>query len=446
MYVHYTGGDSIVRARELFETQGENSMKHWAIFLVLAASVRGWCFAEDIVKIGFNYPITGPYTAQGKDQKQAADLAVEEINAAGGILGKKIVLIERDSQSKPDVTMANVRELINKEGVQMVFGGSASSVAIAAGKVCQISGVPFFGTLTYSTETTCEDAHRFVFRECYDSWAAAKVLANYINQNFAGKKFFYITADYTWGNTTEAAFRKFTHTEDTTVNGRLKTPFPTATADTFNKAIAFAKLMKPDVLMLVLFGKDMELAVKEATAQGLKDSMQLIVPNLTLGMAEGAGPQNMAGVLGALPWAWNVPAKFGFAKGIEFVDKFAAKYNRYPCTSGSSAYTILYEYKAAAERAGGLEPAKIVKALEGHKYTLLKDEQSWRPFDHQSIQTVYAVRCKPAAEVEKDKFKLDFFEILSSLSGEQAFRTQEEWNGFREIAGKPTELEKLPGE
>jgi hypothetical protein len=82
----------------------------------------------------------------------------------------------------------------------------------------------------------------------------------------------------------------------------------------------------------------------------------------------------------------------------------------------------------------------VIKALEGHTYQLLKDKQTWRAFDHQSIQTVYAVVLNPAAVVVKDKFKLDYFKILSSMPGEEAAITREEWNAVRKKAGKPTNL------
>lgn len=411
--------------------------------VALAVSVSS---AEDKVKIGLNYPKTGPYSLEGLDQWRAAELATEEINAAGGISGKQIEIVWRDSESKADVATRNVTELIDKEGVKMVFGGSSSAVAIAAGKVCQEKGVPFFGTLTYSTETTCEDAHRYVFRECYDSWMAAKAIGTYLKKNFPGKKYFYITADYTWGSTTEAAVRKFTNTEDKSLHKRVTTPFPGATLEHFTKALNVARMVKPDVLVLVLFGKDMSSAIQIATTMGLKKECQIVVPNLTLSMAEGGGPRVMEGVIGAKPWTWKVPYQFNYARGKEFVEKFASKYGRYPSTSGASAYTILHEYKAAAERAKTIDPPAIVRALENHEYTFLKDKQTWRDFDHQSIQTVYAVKCNPEVKVNADKYKLDYFEILNSLSGEEAARTQEEWNAVRSAAGKPLSLEKLPGE
>ncbi|MBN1270075.1 MAG: substrate-binding protein [Kiritimatiellae bacterium] len=411
-------------------------------WLTVAACVQ----AQDTVKVGLNYPKTGPYASQGLDQIRAAELATEEINAAGGILGKKVEIVARDSQSKVDVTRQNVTEMIDRDGVKMVFGGSASSVAVESGNVCQEKGVLFFGTLTYSNDTTGRDGHRHTFRECYNAWMGAKVLGEYLKRNFPGKKYFYVTADYTWGWTTEASVRKFTGTEDTQVHKGIKTPFPTATEDDFKKAIAFAKIVKADVLVLVEFGTDMEMAIRQATVQGLKGTAQIVVPNLTLGMAEGGGPKVMEDVLGALPWAWNVPIKYNYPKGKEFVQKFSARFGRYPSTSGASAYAILYEYKAAVERAGTFESAAVIKALEGHEYTLLKDKQQWRCFDHQSLQTVYLVRCKKEIDVLKDQFKMDYFDIVTSMSGEESAQTRAEWNAERAEAGKATYLEPLPGE
>ena len=98
------------------------------------------------------------------------------------------------------------------------------------------------------------------------------------------------------------------------------------------------------------------------------------------------------------------------------------------------------------ERAGSFDGARVVKALEGHEYELLKDKQVWREFDHQSVQTVYVVRCNSPEVVLKDKYHLDYFDIISSTPGNLAFRTREEWNAARKAAGVPLHLEKLPGE
>jgi len=393
------------------------------------------------VTIGLNYPETGPYNVQGLAQMQAAEMAVDEINKSGGILGKNIKLVKRDTQSKAPVSTSNVEELIDKEGAQMVLGGSSSAVAIAGGKAAKSRDKLYFGTLTYSNATTGKAGQTHMFRECNSAWMGAKVLSKYLNDNFAGKKFFFITADYTWGWSTEESIREFSNTKDSKKHKRTLTPFPGATDKDFKKALTLAKANRPDVLVLVLFGKDMARAVTQATAMGLKRQMAVVVPNITLGMAQSAGPKVMEGVVGSLPWSWKVPYENGFEGGKKFVEAFADRYSAYPSTSGASAYTILYQYKDAVERAGSFETAAVKKALEGHSFTLLKDEQTWRAFDHQNVQTVYAVKGKSQAEVLKDKFNADYFEIISSMSGDEAARSKSEWDAAREKAGQPTHLE-----
>jgi len=188
----------------------------------------------------------------------------------------------------------------------------------------------------------------------------------------------------------------------------------------------------------------MEIAVKQAYEMGLKKTMQVVVPNLTLDMAEGAGPEAMEGVIGAMPWSWSVPFKYNYAKGIAFVKKFEDRYKRYPSTSGASAYVILYEYKDAVERAKSFDTKAVIKSLEGHKYTALKDEQYWRDWDHQSIQTVYAVKCRPAAEIKKDKYQQDYFEIINTMKGDDAAIGKAEWTEIRTKVGMPATLEEAP--
>ena len=147
-----------------------------SIFIFIILLFAAGATAADL-KIGLNYPKTGPYSVQGLAQLRAAELAVEEINQTGGILGQQLVLVARDTQSKSDVSKKNVEELIDAEGCEMIFGGSSSAVAIAGGKAAKSRGKLYFGTLTYSNATTGVEAHKYIFRECYNAWMGAKVLS-----------------------------------------------------------------------------------------------------------------------------------------------------------------------------------------------------------------------------------------------------------------------------
>jgi ABC-type branched-subunit amino acid transport system substrate-binding protein len=416
-------------------------------FLVVVAAVSLLCpslaptgfAAEEVVKIGLNYPETGSYSKQGLDQRRAADIAMEEINASGGILGKKVQLVYRDTKTNAAQAKQNAVELFDKEGVVMLFGGSASSEAINSGKIARERKKLFFGTLTYSTETTGEEGHKYLFRECYDSRMAAKVLSDYLKKNFGGKKYFYITADYTWGWTTEESFRQFTDTLDKDKHQGILTKLGTVD---FKNVLALAEQANAEVLVLVLFGKDMEIGVRQAFEMGLKKKMQIVVPNMTLEMAEGGGPEAMEGVLSATPWYWRAAVDSKNPKAMAFIKKFEEKYNRYPSTSGASAYVIMYQYKEAVERAKTFDTMPVVKALEGHNYTGLKDEQKWREFDHQSVQTVYAIKCKKAEEVKSSKYQLDYYDVINTMKGEEAAITFAEWSAVRAKVGAPAALDE----
>ncbi len=423
--------------------------KNQFIFTVLTVIILSlYCFGttfadQDSIDIAFNYPETGPYTKQGIDQWRAAELARLEINAAGGILGKQIRFTISDTQSNPKIAVQNAINAIDNGHVKMIFGGASSSVAYEVGKVCQEKDVIYFPTLTYATTITGIQAMRHTFRECYHGWPAAKALAAYLNQNYEGKKYFYVTVDYIFGATTEAAVRKFTHTEDKKIHHTYLSPFG---SKDFSRHLRAVQRANPDVLVVILGGQEMANFIRAATDLGLKNKLQIVVPMLTLGMAERGTPEAMAGVIGAMPWNWRVPYKYNYERGKAYVEKFFKRFNRYPSNAGASAYTSLHEYKDAVERAGTFETTAVIKALEGHTYQVLKDQQTWRAFDHQSIQTVYIVRCNPASVVLKDKYHLDYFEIIDQIPSDGIFRTREEWNSARQAAGKPTYLEPLPGE
>ena len=146
-------------------------------------------------------------------------------------------------------------------------------------------------------------------------------------------------------------------------------------AKDFKAALREAKASGAEVLVLSLFGRDMEIAVKQADEMGLKNRMQIIVPQMNEDMAQGAGPEAMEGIIGTTPWMWSVPFKFNYPRGIAFVKKFEERYNRYPATFGASTYVILHECKAAVEQAKTFNTSAVITSLEGRKYTGLKDEQ-----------------------------------------------------------------------
>ncbi|MCP4746534.1 MAG: ABC transporter substrate-binding protein [Desulfobacteraceae bacterium] len=421
------------------------------ILTLLTLSISTFFSAETIcasepVKIGLNRPETGPYIRIGLDQERAATLAAEEINASGGLLSRPIEIIMRDSRSRPGISKTNVIDLIENQNVSMIFGGASSGVAIKVGEICQEKGTVFMATVTAANETTGIKGHRHTFRACYNAWMGAKALGKYLQQNFSGKRFFYVVADYSWGRSAETSIRKFSNTEDRNKHKSAYTVFPGATDSQFRNKIKLAETRQADVLVLAHFGNDMTRAVRLATELGLKKKMQIVVPILELSMCETAGPEAMEGIIGTSDWNWRVPHNFNYARGIKFVEKFRSRYGRYPCWGAATAYTALWEYCNAVRRAQSLKPKNVIKSLEGHSFTLLKDKQKWRSFDHQNVQTVYLVRCKNSNEVKGSYGQQDYFDNIDHFSGAEVVRTEKEWQQIRLRADMPNRLEKLLGE
>ncbi len=415
-------------------------MRRLTATLALWAGITACAQAAEPITLGLNYPRTGPYKEEGLAQMRGALLAIDEINAAGGVLGRPLRLSSKDTASRPAKAEKNVDKLA-AEGAAMLFGGASSAVAIAAGKRAKQHGLLYFGTLTYSNDTTGKDGHRYMFRECNNAWMSAQVLGQYLSKTQPNKRYFYVTADYTWGHTSEASLRHATATDDVGQHASVRVPFPGARLADYTDALTQAASSNADILALVLFGEDLVRAMRIAKDLGLTERMQIVAPNLTQSMVEQAGPELMQGVVGTEPWTWRVPALEKSVRGEAFVQAFKSRYEMYPSSSAASAYSIVQQWADAAKRANSLDSETLIKALEGHRYTLLKDEQQWRAFDHQNLQTVYAVRVKPRDEVLKDPLKQDYFEIVDRLDASSALPSLAQWQAERRAGGQPPTLQ-----
>lgn len=415
-------------------------MKKLTAALALWAGITAVAQAAEPITLGLNYPRTGPYKEEGLAQMRGALLAIDELNERGGVLGRPLRLISRDTASRPEKAERNVDRLA-AEGAAMLFGGSSSAVAITASKRAATHGLLYFGTLTYSNDTTGKDGHRHMFRECNNAWMSARALGQYLNKQLPNKDYFYVTADYTWGHTTESSLRQTTGSDNTSQHPGAKVPFPGARMADYQQALKQAAASKAQILVLVLFGEDLVRAMRIAEDLGLTKRMQIVAPNLTQYMVEQAGPGLMQGVLGTEPWTWRVPALEKSERGQAFVEQFSQRYQMYPSSSAASAYSIVQQWADAAERAKSLNSEALIKALEDHSYTLLKDRQQWRAFDHQNLQTVYVVQVKNRDEVMKDQFKQDYFAIVDRLDASQAAPSLAEWQAERRAAGQPLTLQ-----
>ncbi len=416
----------------LFSLSLFRNMKPWLIGLIVACTFP---IHADPIKLGLLHPTTGRYQHMGFDMAQGAMLAVEEINQTGGILGQPIELLTENGASRIDLSEQAMKTLMD-QGARITLGAASSDVAIAAGKQAAARNRLFFAALSYANETTGAEGHRHLFRETTNAWMTAKALSFYLGQKLKNQRIFYLTADYSWGHSVEASIRKFTDTEDTQTHPSRLTSYPRPRHSDLQAALLQAAASDADILVLSQLGGDMVTALQLAHDMGLKDRMEIIVPNLTQSMANDAGPAIMEGIVGTMPWYWQVPYQFGHSRGQAFVDAYLERFDEYPDSPAASTYSIVHQIRDAAERAGSLNTDALIGALEGHQYMLLKDPQTWRRFDHQNVQSVYVVRSKSRDDVMKSDRRSDLFDILLTLPGNMGARSFEEWSEARSQVGQ----------
>ena len=140
-------------------------MKYSAMLVAAGVLGAGTAFAQQApIKIGVLYPLTGGGAVYGVPAMAGHQLAIEELNAKGGILGRKIESIERDDKLNPAAASSTMKELITKDKVDIVLGGLASSVGLAMSEVSKQEKVVYISTIPKTIQITTDKLHKYVFR------------------------------------------------------------------------------------------------------------------------------------------------------------------------------------------------------------------------------------------------------------------------------------------
>jgi branched-chain amino acid transport system substrate-binding protein len=352
------------------------------------------------VVVGLNVPQTGPYSDQGADQLRAYNLAIDQVNARGGILGMKVTTTVGDDQTKAAVARDNAQRMIERDGANMITGGSSTGTALAVSALCQEKGVIFMATLTHGDETTNSNCHKHTFRRYNDAYMSAQSLARTLVTKYGTGRWFHITADYAWGHSVYDNITAVVEPKGAKTIKNVLTPFP-GTTD-YTQALSEAQAAKPDVLVITQFGGDMVKCLNQAAQFGLTKSTKILVPLVDEYMAKGAG-ENFDGVVSTAPFYYKYhQTKYRGAKA--FVDAFTAKYGFPPSNGAETAYADILIYKMAAEKAGSIDPAKIIAALEGTKFQFTKEQEWYRPEDHQGVNSCLVVEGLPLDQRTENGF------------------------------------------
>jgi branched-chain amino acid transport system substrate-binding protein len=377
---------------------------------------------ESTIKVGFPVPLTGPYGAEAQDQVRAAEVAIAEFNEGGGLNGRKAELLVRDDKLNPGEAATRTLELIEKEKVNFVVGSLSAAVQLAVNNVTKERGIIYNSISQSDTINEVSDFSKYTFHEALNPHLTAGAVGRYAFAKF-GKKVAFLTADYAYGHEMVRGFQETG--KPFNVETLVDIRHPVGTTD-FSTLLPRIQALKPDILCISNFGRDQQIALKQATDFGMKKSMKIIAPILLFTGRIAAGAQAFDGVAGGTSYYWGIEDKIASAKA--FNDRFR-KMNggKLPSDYGAMGYSGVKTLLMAARTAGSLDADKVIAAMEALKYDYYKGPQYYRKCDHQSVQSVLIIESKPT----DPKNEADVFNVISTEEPNEANLRTCEALGFK---------------
>jgi branched-chain amino acid transport system substrate-binding protein len=360
---------------------------------------------EATIKIGFPVPLTGPYGTEAQDQVRAAQVAIAQFNDAGGLDGRKAELVVRDDKLNPGEAATRTLELVEKEKVNFVVGSLSAAVQLAINNVTKERGIIFNSISQSDAINEAADFSKYTFHEALNPHMTAGAVGRYAFTKF-GKKVAFLTADYAYGHEMVRGFLEVGKSFGIENLGDIRHPLGTTD---FSTLLPRIQALKPDILCISNFGRDQQIALKQATDFGVKKTTQIIAPLLSHASRVAAGPQAFEGVVGGCSFYWGLEDKFPSTKA--FNEAFRKMYDgKLPSDYGALGYGGVRTVLTAVKNAGSVDTDKVIAALEALKYDFYKGPQYYRKCDHQSVQSVLVIQSK-----SKDmRNESDVFDIIAT--------------------------------
>ena len=356
------------------------------------------------IKIGFPVPLTGAFSAEAQDQVRAAQLAIKEFNDAGGFNGRMAELLVRDDKLSPGEAATRTLELIEKEKVHFIVGSLSAATQLSINAVARDRKIIFNSISQSDAINEVKDWGFYTFHEALTPHLTAGAVARYAFPKF-GKKIVYLTADYAYGHEMVRGFERAGKALGATTLADIRHPLGAADYSAFLPRI---QALKPDILALCNFGRDLVNSAKQVTDFGLKTNTKVIAPVLLYTARQAGGADAFEGILGGTSYYWGMEDKVPTAK--VFNDKFRKAYaGAVPSDYGALGYAGIRSVLQAVLNSKSTESQPVSIALRQLKYDFYKGEQFYRKCDHQSVQSVVIVESKS----KNMKDKNDVFNVLA---------------------------------
>ena len=338
------------------------------------------------IKIGVVTPLSGTYTPIGEQVKMGLDLAAKEINATGGINGRKIDLIYEDEEANPAVATQKAEKLFQVEKVEFLTGTVNSGSTLAVGQLAERNNKLIATTVSFADSITADKCSPNVFRVNARAGMQSAALAAWVDKEIPKANIFFIGPDYEMGRSTVSAFKKASIEKGAKDVGEVFAPLDNKD---YSPYFGQVRAAKPNVIYTSVAGNDTVRLFTQMDEYGVNKGVTIV------GASGTVTSQNM----GAIGKSAN-----GFVTGVgyspkldnpankKFVADFQKAYNKLPDLYGADSYGLLYFYKAAVEKAKSTETDKVRAAMNDLSWQTPQGTKKMRAGDHQAMQDMFAVR------------------------------------------------------
>jgi branched-chain amino acid transport system substrate-binding protein len=359
---------------------------------LLAAAALGLtgCLAsaQGTIKIGE----INSYKAQSaflEPYKKGMDLAIDEVNAAGGIGGRKLELITRDDNASPGDAVRVAEELLSREKVDVLMGTFLSNIGLAMTDFANQKKVFFLAGEPLTDKIVWGNGNRYTFRLRPGTYMQSAMLVPEAAK-LKKKRWAIVYPNYEYGQSAVAAFKELLKAAQPDVEFVVEQAPPLGKLDAGSVAQAIADA-KPDAIFNVLFGADLTKFVREGTTRGIFQGKE-VVSVLT------GEPEYLDPLRDDTPNGWIVTGYPWY--GIQtpehkaFFLAYHGKFKDYPRLGSVVGYTMITSIAAGVKKAKSTEADKLVAAFEGLQMDSPFGKFMYRAEDHQSTMGAYVGRTK----------------------------------------------------
>ncbi|WP_428686279.1 ABC transporter substrate-binding protein [Reyranella sp.] len=350
---------------------------------LVALSLVGPAAAQAPIKIGElnSYKV---FPAFLEPYKKGIELAVEEVNAAGGVLGRKIEVVSRDDNGNPGDAVRVAEELLSREGASFLIGTFPSNVGLAVADFAKQRKVLFIAAEPLTDKIVWDQGNAYTFRLRTSTYMqTAMLIPDAVKLN--KKRWAIVYPNYEYGQSATAAFKKLLKEKQPDVEFVAEQAPPLGKIDAGAVAQALADA-KPDAIFSSLFGPDLAKFVREGQTRGLFKGVEVF--NLLAGEPEYLDPLKEESPDGwyvtGYPWS-----ELKTPEHTKFLNAYQAKFKDYPRLGSVVGYATVMSAAEAIKKAGSLDQEKLVAAMSGLKLITPFGMIEYRPIDHQSTMGAY---------------------------------------------------------